>query len=120
LFPLVYDELKRIAHAKLSFEPERHTLNTTALVHEAYLKLVGRPRSRGRANPTSSRSPCGITRDGLAYCWGLNSGGELGDGTQTRRNVPAMVARPLAEKWAWLRGRVERVMVSCIAIGRIQ
>ncbi len=40
LVPLVYDELSRIAHLRLAAEPDGHTLNTTALVHEAYLKLV--------------------------------------------------------------------------------
>ena len=37
--PLVYDELKKIARSKLRFERKGHTLNTTALVHEAYVKL---------------------------------------------------------------------------------
>jgi RNA polymerase sigma factor (TIGR02999 family) len=40
LFPLVYDELRAIAHGRIRNEPSGHTLNTTALVHEAYLKLV--------------------------------------------------------------------------------
>ncbi|MCI0437202.1 MAG: ECF-type sigma factor [Gemmatimonadetes bacterium] len=40
VFPLIYDELHRIAHAQLEREPEGHTLNTTALVHEAYIRLV--------------------------------------------------------------------------------
>ena len=40
LMPLVYDELRRLAHLRLSHERSDHTLNTTALVHEAYLKLV--------------------------------------------------------------------------------
>ena len=40
LFPLVYDELRRIAHRQLQREWQGHTLDTTALVHEAYLKLV--------------------------------------------------------------------------------
>lgn len=40
LLPLVYDELRRIAHRRLRVERNGHTLNTTALVHEAYLKLV--------------------------------------------------------------------------------
>jgi len=40
LLPLVYDELQRMAHAQLRAERNDHTLNTTALVHEAYLKLV--------------------------------------------------------------------------------
>ena len=40
LFSLVYQELKQIAHRCLHGERRGHTLNTTALVHEAYLKLV--------------------------------------------------------------------------------
>lgn len=40
LFPLVYDVLRRIAHRKLAAERAAHTLSTTDLVHEAYLKLV--------------------------------------------------------------------------------
>ena len=39
LVPLVYDELRSIARHKLRFEARGHSLNTTALVHEAYLKL---------------------------------------------------------------------------------
>ena len=41
LFTAVYDELKRIAQRKMAKESPGHTLNTTALVHEAYLRLVG-------------------------------------------------------------------------------
>lgn len=41
LIPLVYDELHRQAHLYLSRERPGHTLQTTGLVHEAYLKLVG-------------------------------------------------------------------------------
>ena len=40
LFPLVYDELRRIAHRQLQRERPGHTLDTTALVHEAYLRLA--------------------------------------------------------------------------------
>jgi RNA polymerase sigma factor (TIGR02999 family) len=40
LMVLVYEELHAMAHRKLSFEGTGHTLQTTALVHEAYLKLV--------------------------------------------------------------------------------
>jgi RNA polymerase sigma factor (TIGR02999 family) len=40
-FPLVYDELRRLAAAKLVNEPAGHTLNATALVHEAFLRLGG-------------------------------------------------------------------------------
>ena len=41
LLPLVYDELRRLAAAKLSREAPNDTLQATALVHEAYLRLVG-------------------------------------------------------------------------------
>ncbi len=41
LLPLVYDELRRLAAAKLSQEKPGQTLQATALVHEAYIRLVG-------------------------------------------------------------------------------
>jgi RNA polymerase sigma factor (sigma-70 family) len=41
LLPLVYDELRRLARAKLGHEKPGQTLQATALVHEAYLRLVG-------------------------------------------------------------------------------
>jgi RNA polymerase sigma factor (TIGR02999 family) len=41
LLPLVYDELRRLAAAKIARERPDHTLDATALVHEAYLRLVG-------------------------------------------------------------------------------
>jgi RNA polymerase sigma factor (TIGR02999 family) len=41
LLPLVYDELRRLAEQKLSQERPGQTLQATALVHEAYLRLVG-------------------------------------------------------------------------------
>ncbi len=40
LIPIVYNEMRRIAHGKLRHEDAGHTLNTTALVHETYIKLV--------------------------------------------------------------------------------
>ncbi|UCC98408.1 MAG: sigma-70 family RNA polymerase sigma factor [Phycisphaerales bacterium] len=41
LLPLVYQELRRLAARKMSQEPPGQTLQATALVHEAYLRLVG-------------------------------------------------------------------------------
>src|SRR5262245_26682647 len=40
LLPLVYDELRKLAAQKLAQEKPGHTLQATALVHEAYLRLV--------------------------------------------------------------------------------
>lgn len=41
LLPLVYEELRRLAHFQLQRERQDHTLQTAALVHEAYLRLIG-------------------------------------------------------------------------------
>ena len=41
LIPLVYEELRKIAHYQMARERAGHTLQTTALVHEAYLRLIG-------------------------------------------------------------------------------
>src|SRR6185295_9902900 len=41
LLPLVYQELRRLAQSNMNRERPQHTLEATALVHEAYLRLVG-------------------------------------------------------------------------------
>ena len=46
LMPLVYAELRRLAAARLAGEKAGHTLDATALVHEAYLRLVGGGQAR--------------------------------------------------------------------------
>jgi RNA polymerase sigma factor (TIGR02999 family) len=46
LLPLVYDELRKLAAAKLAHEKPGQTLQATALVHEAYLRLVGSETDR--------------------------------------------------------------------------
>jgi len=52
LLPLVYEELRRVARARLRQEQPGHTLQATALVHEAYLRLIGSrsPRPQNRAH----------------------------------------------------------------------
>src|SRR5882724_9145364 len=47
LLPLVYDELRKLAAARMAAESPDHTLQPTALVHEAYLRLVGRGDDQG-------------------------------------------------------------------------
>ena len=47
LLPLVYEELRRLAVARMSHEPVDHTLQATALVHEAYLRLVRTEEGQG-------------------------------------------------------------------------
>jgi RNA polymerase sigma factor (TIGR02999 family) len=46
LLPLVYDELRQLAAQKLAREKPGQTLQTTALVHEAYIRLVGTDHPR--------------------------------------------------------------------------
>jgi len=68
LLPLVYDELRKLAAARLAQEKPGQTLQATALVHEAYLRLVG-PSARNQesgANKTSDQAnltsdPCPST-----------------------------------------------------------
>jgi RNA polymerase sigma factor (TIGR02999 family) len=43
LFPLLYDELRRLATAQMAREKPGHTLDATALVHEAYMRLMASP-----------------------------------------------------------------------------
>lgn len=46
LLPLVYDELRKLAAARLACERPGQTLDATALVHEAYMRLADQPTSR--------------------------------------------------------------------------
>ncbi len=50
LLPLVYDELRKLAAVRLAAEAPGHSLNPTALVHEAYLRLVGGQQFDGRGH----------------------------------------------------------------------
>ena len=50
LLPLIYDELKRLAAAKMAGEALGHSLDATELVHEAYLRLVGDHRFADRSH----------------------------------------------------------------------
>ena len=59
LIPLVYDDLRAIAHIRLAMETPGHTLNTTGIVHDAYLNLVDHAtatwRDRGHFFAVSAR-----------------------------------------------------------------
>jgi RNA polymerase sigma factor (TIGR02999 family) len=50
LLPLIYDELRKLAAGHMANEAPGHTLDATALVHEAYLRLVGPVGDRSFAN----------------------------------------------------------------------
>jgi RNA polymerase sigma factor (TIGR02999 family) len=50
LLPLVYDELRKLAAVRMAAEKPGHTLDATALVHEAYLRLIGDQHFDGRGH----------------------------------------------------------------------
>jgi RNA polymerase sigma factor (sigma-70 family) len=67
LLPLVYGELRKLAAARLAHEKPGHTLQATALVHEAYLRLVGDGEVGGQKSevrdPNTDESTDGLTSD---------------------------------------------------------
>ena len=70
LLRIVHDELKRIAAAKLSAERPGHTLQTTALVNEAYLRLMGKKeplKSTGEFTDSIEEQSSGINWDSRGH-----------------------------------------------------
>jgi len=57
LLPLVYDELRKLAALRLAHEKPGQTLQATALVHEAYLRLVQPKENRGQKSEVGSQKP---------------------------------------------------------------
>ncbi len=101
LMPLVYDQLRRVAHRQLRDEATGHTLSTTALVHEAYLKLVDQNRTewRDRAHffAIASQAMRRILIDyARRHCAGRRGG--LPDGTPPRHVSLDEVDLPVAER----------------------
>jgi len=79
LLPLVYNELRRIAHRQLASEAVGHTLSTTALVHETYLKLKDQVRTewvdREQFFAIAARVMRRILVDYARKHWALRRGG---------------------------------------------
>ena len=70
LLPLVYDELRKLAAAKLAMERPGQTLQATALVHEAYLRLVGSGGRKSEIGNAEGRAPAELhsSRSSAAPC----------------------------------------------------
>lgn len=81
LVPVVYDHLRQLAHARLQNERASHTLSTTALVHEAYLKLADIERmewkSRAHFMAMASRMMRRVLIDYARRRNALKRGGEM-------------------------------------------
>ena len=69
LLPLVYDELRKLAAAKLAKEKPGQTFQATALVHEAYLRLVGSGRSEVGGQRSDSYDPTSDIRHPTSDLW---------------------------------------------------
>jgi RNA polymerase sigma factor (TIGR02999 family) len=81
LLPLVYDELRRLAAQKMARESPGQTLAATALVHEAYLRLVGAEKvqqwsSRGHFFAAAAEAMRRILVEGARHKRSLKAGGD--------------------------------------------
>ena len=88
LLPLVYDELRKLAAAKMAQEKPGQTLQATALVHEAYLRLVDVKRAQhwDRSFRNPGRSPsCRRAKGWSSLCRCRASQGPLGNAPRQRR-----------------------------------
>ena len=94
LLPLVYDELRRLAAQKMVQEKPGQTLQATALVHEAYLRLLGKDRqprweSRGHFFAAAAEAMRRILTDNVRRKKRRKRGGDL-------RRVDLQQAEPMA------------------------
>lgn len=101
LMPLVYGQLRQVAHRQLSAERAGHTLATTALVHEAYLRLVDQTRvqwqDRCHFFAIASQSMRRVLIDYARRHRALRRGG-LGNGDPPRPVSLDVVEVPVAER----------------------
>ena len=91
LLPLVYDELRRLAASRMAGERPGHSLDPTALVHEAYLRLIG-DRSfanRGHFFAAAAEAMRCILVDNARHKRRVRHGGDL-----QRQPLPADLASP--------------------------
>jgi RNA polymerase sigma factor (TIGR02999 family) len=98
LLPLVYDELRRLAAVRMAEETVGHTLQPTALVHEAYLRLVGTSdapqwQSRGHFFAAAAQAMRRILIESARRKLGPERGGEFSR-KELDFDVPAEFGRP--------------------------
>jgi len=98
LMPLVYQELHALAHARLFHQPRDLTLDTTALVHEAYLKMFDRTRltanDRGHFFAIASLAMRQILVDHARRQAALKRGGR-----DRALELPSDLPDPNADRW---------------------
>src|SRR5262245_20312111 len=79
LLPFVYEELRKLAAVRMTAEAPGHTLDATALVHEAYLRLVGDQRfdNRGHFFAAAAEAMRRILVNHARDCRRLKRGGDM-------------------------------------------
>lgn len=111
LFPLVYEELKRIARRQMRRERAAHTLLTTGLVHEAYLKFIDQARldaqSRVHFYNLASRAMRQVLVDHARRKAAAKRGGEWARTTLDEQGLP-------------LHLRVEELLALDVALERLE
>jgi RNA polymerase sigma factor (TIGR02999 family) len=119
LLPLVYQELRRLAAAKLAQEAPGHTLQPTALVHEAYIRLVDadvRWDSRGHFFAAAARSMRQILINRAIRKQAKKHGGDLG---RQEFDEAMFATEPPPERMLALNEALERLEVIDERKGRI-
>jgi RNA polymerase sigma factor (TIGR02999 family) len=110
LFPIVYDQLRRMADRRLRAERAGHTLNPTGLVHEAYLKLGRLDRidwkSRGHFYAIAARAMRNILVD---YAIRRKAGKRGGDRQQVELDEAHLIAGEKADELLALHQALERL-----------
>jgi RNA polymerase sigma factor (TIGR02999 family) len=99
LMPLVYAELHRLADSHLRRERSDHTLQPTALVHEAYIRLVGQDQPDYRSRAHFLGVAAHVMRQILVDHARARAAGKRGGGQPARtldESIDAVVERPMA------------------------
>ncbi len=117
LLPLVYDELRRLAEAKMGMMPPGQTLQPTALVHEAFLKLVGShdPGWDGRRHffGSAARAMRQILVDQARRKSRLKHGGDREQVEYLEHGIPAAEFEACAENMVELDHALRRLESDC-------
>jgi RNA polymerase sigma factor (TIGR02999 family) len=110
LVPLVYDELRRLARGRLRRERPDHTLTTTGLVHEAYLKLVDvkRVQWQDRVHVLAMASKV-MRRVLVDHARGHNAAKQGGGGRRVDLDEAAAVPCPWADHFLALHDALDRL-----------
>lgn len=110
LLPLVYDELRRLATAKMAGESPGHTLDATALVHEAYLRLTGGHSFESRSHFLRAAAEA-MRRILVDHARARNAAKRGGGGRRVEFNLNHLATAPKADELEGLDEALSRLAV---------